>query len=125
MGRHGHGHDEFEGGFGIRRPLRFLAHRLELAEPQIASLARILDQLKTERAQAAVDNRRAQAELADAISGDAYDEATAQAAADRRVKSAERIRDAVSTALREIHALLTPEQRGRLSYLIRTGALGV
>ena len=36
-----------------------------------------------------------------------------------------RPRDAVLSALRDIHATLTPEQRGRLAYLIRTGALVV
>src|SRR5262245_54366966 len=119
----GHGPDEFEGGFGVRRPLRFLAHRLELTDPQVAALARIIDELKTERAQAAVDGRRALAELADAVTGDTFDAAKAQAAGDRRVKSAERLRDAVLAALREIHAQLTPEQRGRFAYLIRTGAI--
>ena len=59
------------------------------------------------------------------LAGDTFDTARAQAAADRRVKSAERLRDAVSAALREIHAILTPEQRGKLAYLIRTGALSV
>ncbi|HEX5656393.1 MAG TPA: hypothetical protein VFX59_04325, partial [Polyangiales bacterium] len=48
-----------EGGvFGVRRPLRFLAYRLELSEDQVAVLATVLDELKTERAQAAVDQRR-------------------------------------------------------------------
>lgn len=121
----GHGPDEFEGGFGVRRPLRFLAHRLELNETQVATLARVIDELKTERAQAAVDGRRALSELADAVGADAFDPAKAQAAGDRRVKSAERLRDAVLAALREIHATLTPEQRGRFAYLIRTGALTI
>jgi Spy/CpxP family protein refolding chaperone len=121
----GHGPDEFEGGFGVRRPLRFLAHKLELNDTQVAAMARILDELKTERAQAAVDGRRALAEFADAMSADAFDAAKAQAAGERRVKSAERLRDAVQNALRDIHATLTPEQRGRLAYLIRTGALVV
>src|SRR5262245_51238988 len=91
----GHGHDEFEGGFGVRRPLRFLAHRLELTDPQVAALARVLDELKTERAQAAVDGRRTLAEFADSVAGETFDTAKAQAGADRRVKSAERLRDAV------------------------------
>src|SRR5262245_13395746 len=56
---HGPGGDgEWGGSFGVRRPLRFLAHKLELEEPQVAELATILDDLKTERAQAAVDYRR-------------------------------------------------------------------
>jgi len=119
----GHGPDEFEGGFGVRRPLRFLAHKLDLTDAQVTALARILDELKTERAQAAVDGRRTLAEFADALAGEAFDAAKAGVAGDRRVKSAERLRDAVLAALRQIHAVLTPEQRGRLAYLIRTGAL--
>ena len=61
--------DELAGGFGVRRPLRFLAHRLGLDEPQVAALARILDELKTDRAQAEVDRRRTLATFADALSG--------------------------------------------------------
>jgi len=111
------------GGFGVRRPLRFLAFKLSLGESQVNALARILNDLKTERAQAAVDNRRAIAALADAIAGDSFDEGKAKAAAADRVKSAEKLRDAVVKALGEIHALLQPGQREQLAYLIRTGAL--
>jgi Spy/CpxP family protein refolding chaperone len=111
------------GAFGVRRPLRFLAFKLSLGEAQVNALARILNDLKTERAQAAVDNRRAIAALADAIAGDSFDAARAQAAAGDRVKSAEKLRDAVVKALGEIHAVLQPGQREQLAYLIRTGAL--
>ncbi len=111
------------GAFGVRRPLRFLAYKLSLGEAQVNALARILNDLKTERAQAAVDNRRALAALADALAGDSFDEAKAKAAAADRVKTAEALRDAVVKALREIHAVLQPGQREQLAYLIRTGAL--
>jgi len=40
-----------------------------------------------------------------------------------RVKSAERLREGVLKALQDVHALLQPEQRQRLAYLIRTGRL--
>jgi Spy/CpxP family protein refolding chaperone len=113
------------GGFGVRRPLRFLAHRLGLDDAQIAALARILDQLKTERAQAEVDRRRTVAAFSDALSGDAFDAAKASEGGNLRVKSAERLRDAVLDALQHIHAILNADQRARLSYLIRTGALVV
>src|SRR4029453_5507670 len=46
------------GAFGVRRPLRFLAYKLGLEETQVSELAKILDEIKTERAQAAVDHRR-------------------------------------------------------------------
>src|SRR5256885_11273361 len=52
------------GAFGVRRPLRFLAFKLNLSEDQVAELAKILDELKTERAQAAVDDRRGTAAVA-------------------------------------------------------------
>ena len=111
------------GGFGVRRPLRFLAHKLDLDDRQVAELARILDGLKTERAQAEVDRRRTVAAFADALTGEAFDAAKAGEGGELRVKSAERLREAVLTALRQIHAVLGPEQRARLAYLIRTGTL--
>ena len=118
--------EDFGGGaFGVRRPLRFLAHKLDLDDRQVAELARILDELKTERAQAEVDRRRTVAAFADALAGDAFDAAKADEGGRLRVQSAERVRDAVLKALRQIHAVLNAEQRVRLAYLIRTGTLAV
>ena len=114
----------FGGGhFGVRRPLRFLAYRLDLDDAQVAELAKILDEIKTERAQAAVDHRRALSSFADAIAGESFDEAKARAGAELRLQSAGRLRDAVVTALGRLHRLLEPEQRERLAYLVRTGTL--
>ena len=126
MPRHGHHHhDEDRSAFGVRRPLRFLAHKLDLDDKQVAALARILDELKTERAQAAVDDRRSLAEFADAVAGEAFDATKATSAGERRVQSAARLREALVRALGEIHALLNPEQREQLSYMLRTGILSV
>jgi Spy/CpxP family protein refolding chaperone len=111
------------GGFGVRRPLRFLAFKLELDDGQVAEFARILNELKTERAQAEVDRRRTVAAFADAVAGDGFDGAKASEGGGLRVSSAERLRDAVVKALQQIHALLDPDQRKRLAYLIRTGTL--
>ena len=119
------GDDLGGGAFGVRRPLRFLAYKLNLSEEQVAQLAKILGELKTERAQAAVDDRRTVAAFADAIGLDAFDEAKAREGGDLRVKSAERLREAVIKALEKIHALLDPGQRAELAYLIRTGVLSI
>jgi Spy/CpxP family protein refolding chaperone len=123
----GFGEGEGDGGgggpFGVRRPLRFLAYKLDLNDKQVAELARILDELKTERAQAEVDRRRTVSALADAVAGDSFDSAKAGEGAKLRVSSAERLRDAVVKALQQIHAMLDGEQRGKLAYLIRTGTL--
>jgi len=113
------------GSFGVRRPLRFLAYKLQLQEPQVAQLARILDEIKTERAQAAVDNRRALSAFADAIEGEKFDGPRADAGAAIRLQTAERLRGAVVTALGRLHGLLDKEQRERLAYLIRTGTLSI
>ena len=118
-----HHGDPMGAAFGVRRPLRFLAYKLQLDETQVGELARILNELKTERAQAEVDARRTVTAFADAIAGDTFDDATAVEGAALRVKSAERLREILVNALRRIHALLDAEQRERLAYLIRTGQL--
>jgi hypothetical protein len=136
MGRHwarewrrfehrGEGGDDFFGaGLGVRRPLRFIAWRLELDEAQTASLARILERLKLERAQAALDLRRAASALADAFEGE-FGSASAESAAEQRATAARRVQDAVAKALEELHALLEPDQRRDLAELIRTGAIRI
>jgi Spy/CpxP family protein refolding chaperone len=123
FGMHGGGHGDDGGPFGVRRPLRYLAYRLSLDEKQTEELARILDELKTERAQVTVDERRAVSAFADALGADALDASKLGEAAASRVRSAERLRDAVVAALGRIHALLDPEQRKNLAFLIRTGAV--
>src|SRR4051812_40683765 len=124
---HHGGGDDFGGGgaFGVRRPLRFLAYKLNLNEEQVAQLAKILDELKTERAQAAVDDRRTVAAFADALGLEKFDEPRAKEGGDLRVKSAERLRDSVVKALGKTHAVLDWGQRAQLAYLIRTGVLSI
>ncbi len=74
----GYGH---MGPFGVRRPLRFLAWKLQLDDGQISQLAAILNELKTERGQAEVDDRRALTLLADAAESEPFDQAKAAEAA--------------------------------------------
>ena len=116
---------EFGGGasFGVRRPLRFLAWKLDLDEKQVAELAKVLADIKTERAQAEVDARRAAAMLADLAAAAEFDQAKAKEAADLKVRSAEHVRDALVQTLARLHTILAPEQREKLAYLIRTGTL--
>jgi Spy/CpxP family protein refolding chaperone len=126
---HAHEHHEGDdlggGSFGVRRPLRFLAFKLDLDEAQVSDLATILAELKTERAQAAVDHRRTTSAFADALAAETFDVTKVKETADDRVKSAQGLRDAVVTALGKIHALLRPDQRAKLAYLLRTGALSI
>ncbi|HZI93388.1 MAG TPA: Spy/CpxP family protein refolding chaperone [Patescibacteria group bacterium] len=111
------------GVIGVRRPLRFLTQKLQLREDQVSRLAIILDDLKTERAQAAVDDRRTIASFADAVEGETFGETRAREGQSLRVRSAGAINDSVVTALGRFHALLDPEQRLKLAGLIRSGAV--
>ena len=113
------------GGLGVRRPLRFLSWRLELSSEQTASLARILERLKLERAQASLDQRRAAAELADALETEEFGRAQVSAAGERRAAAARRVEEAVAKALEDLHVLLDAEQRGQLAELLRTGAIRI
>jgi Spy/CpxP family protein refolding chaperone len=105
--------------------LRFLAYKLDLTENQVTELAAILNELKTERAQAAVDHRRTTSALADSVAAESFDEVKAKQATAERAKSNERVQGAVAHALGRIHALLQTEQRSKLAYLLRTGALSI
>jgi len=125
MGHGFHGVDEGGAGFGVRRPLRFLAHKLELSDDQVAQFAAILDRLKTERAQADVDYRRRTAALAEAFEAATFDAARVDAANAEQAGSAERLRASVKQALEQMHALLDAEQRKKFAYLVRAGVLAI
>ena len=121
-GQHGPGHGPM---FGVRRPLRVMAHELELDDDQIEVLARIIDELKTQRAQAAVDERKSIGAIADGLLGGEFERAKISEALNLRVQSAEKLRDAIVEALASTHGLLRPEQRKKLAYLLRSGVITI
>ena len=112
-------------GLGVRRPLRFLAFKLDLDDEQTAQLARILERLKLERAQAALALRRAAADLADALDAAEFTREKVDSAGALRNAAARRVETAVATALQELHALLEPDQRARLAEFVRAGVIRI
>lgn len=125
-GRHHHGPHHGGGGpFGVRRPLRFLAYRLDLDESQVEQLAAILDDIKTERAQLAVDDRRALKLFAEAMAAETFDTEKAEEAAKLRGEANARLERTIVDALSRVHALLDAEQRATFAYLVRSGHLSV
>jgi hypothetical protein len=110
-------------GFGARRPVRFLAMRLDLDDAQVAKLAKIVERLRVEREQAAVDSRRAAGAIADALEGASLEAERLEEATRLRVEATRRVQESVARALRELHELLDGEQREELASLIRSGAL--
>ncbi len=120
-------HDPVFGGrgHGVRRPLRFLSYRLDLSDRQVNDVAKILEGLKIERAQAEVDLRRAASDLADALELADFGRSSSDSARTRRMEAARRVQDAVSKALEQLHELLDAEQREELASLIRSGAIQI
>jgi hypothetical protein len=110
-------------GFGARRPVRFLAMRLDLDDAQVAMLAKILERLRIEREQAAVDSRRAAGALADALESAALEASQVGEATRLRVEATRRVQESVAHALAELHELLDAEQREQLASLIRSGVV--
>jgi Spy/CpxP family protein refolding chaperone len=102
-----------------------MAHKLDLDDEQIDTLAAILNKIKTERAQARLDEQRSIAGLADAVDRDDFDKDAAAKALDLRVASAERLKEEVLDTLQKTHAMLDSEQRRRLAYLLRSGQLTI
>ena len=126
--RHGrsHGRAGYQAsGFGVRRPLRHMAHKLDLDDEQIDTLAGILNVLKTEQAQARLDEQRSIAGIADSVERDDFDKVAAAEALSARVEAAERLKEEVLTTLEKTHEMLDPEQRKRLAYLLRSGQLTI
>lgn len=111
--------------FGVRRPLRYMAHRLDLDDEQIDKLAALLNTLKTERAQARLDEQRSVARIAEAIEVEGFDQHKAEEALQLRVSAAERLKAEVLATLQKTHEMLDPEQRKRLAYLLRSGQLTI
>ena len=124
--RHGQQHAGYHASdFGVRRPLRYMAHRLDLDDEQIDKLAAILNTLKTERAQARLDEQRSVAKIAEAIEGDGFDQSKVEEALQLRVTAAERLKAEVLATLHKTHEMLDAEQRKRLAYLLRSGQLTI
>ncbi len=109
----------------IPRTLYFMQKSLNLSQSQTEQLARVLDDIETERAQARVDDRRTLGAIADAFSGASFDGAQAKTALDMRQKSEERVRTTVLATLSKTHAILEPAQRERLATMLRTGDLSI
>jgi Spy/CpxP family protein refolding chaperone len=102
-----------------------MARQLDLDEEQVAQMAAILDDLKTERAQAGVDRRKAIGTFADVFLDESFDTERVEKACQARADSERRVEEAVARALERTFELLDPEQRKRLAYLLRSGGLTI
>ncbi len=111
--------------FGVRRPLRYLTWKLDLSDQQVRELVDVLKRLKTARSQTQVDWDGSVADIADTFTSTHFDEDKAQAAADRRKRSASAQQDQIVEALRRLHVILDEDQRAEFAYLLRSGSLEI
>ena len=111
------------GGFGVRRPLRYLSYHLDLDDVQRRKFAASFEKIKLEREQAKIDRKKADAKLADELSRvDVSVEEIKSVLASR-----DRIADASQTILaEELHGLvsiLDSEQLEEFVHLVRSGVI--
>lgn len=113
------------GSFGVRRPLRYLSYQLDLDESQRRRVAVVLDAVKTEREQAALDEKKMAADLAELVAKPQLTDEALNGVLAARVRSTERVQARVAAAIREIVDVLDPDQREEFAYLVRTGAIHI
>lgn len=111
------------GGFGIRRPLRYLSYHLDLDESQRRSVAASFERIKLEREQVELDHKKLDASLADQFArADVSVDDLRQTLAPRTQSDAN-MQTVVAKELYEISAILDAEQREEFAHLLRTGVL--
>lgn len=107
--------------FGMRRPIRQLAWKLELSDAQTRDLVEILDRLKTAYGQAKLDRDRSVSDIAAVFGGAVFEASHIDAALDSRVTATRTLNGELTAALKRIYELLTESQRREFAYLLRSG----
>ena len=108
------------GGFGVRRPLRYLAYHLDLDDGQTRRIAAIFDRLKIEREQASVDESRTITNVASLVTNPNVSVDMLTTALAPRVASAEQLQLATARAIQDIVSELDAEQREDFAYLLNS-----
>jgi Spy/CpxP family protein refolding chaperone len=113
------------GSFGGRRPLRYLSYQLDLDEPQRRQIGAVLEEVKVEREQADLDEKKMVASLAEQIGKPEVTADSLKHTLSSRVRSTEQIQAIIAEALEKIVGILDADQREEFAYLLRTGAFRV
>lgn len=116
-------HNRGGSNFGVRRPLRYLAHRLDLDDSQTRRMASVLNQLKTEREQAELDEKRTVAAMANLLADGTPTLEEVRGTLIGRVKSAEQLLEETAKAVVAICDFLDDDQRDEFINLLLTGSV--
>lgn len=115
-GRHG-----FGGGPGRSFWLRRIFARLDTTPGQEREIRAAIEDFQHAARSAKDSLKRSRADLARAVAGDTFDEVAAAEAAGRADASTLQVKDAVTAALKRVHAVLDSKQRERLSTFLTDG----
>jgi hypothetical protein len=114
-------HSHRGSNFGVRRPLRHLSHRLDLDDSQVRRMASVLNQLKTEREQASIDEKRSIAAIADLLSDGTPTLDECRETLSGRIATAKNLNEETAKAIVAISDLLDDDQRMEFTNLLLTG----
>jgi hypothetical protein len=111
------------GGFGVRRPLRYLSYHLDLDEQQRRKVAACFERIKLEREQATLDRKKADAALADEFLRENVSVDDLRQALAPRTQVESNMQIVLAKELVEIATVLDSDQREEFAHLLRTGVL--
>jgi Spy/CpxP family protein refolding chaperone len=118
-GRGGH-----RGGIGGSFWLRMLFARLDTTPGQEREIRAAIEDLRDRAKDARSGMLETRESLGKSIAGEAFDDVAFEAVNARADATAEKMKDAFSSALKRIHAVLDPKQRERLADLVSKGGFG-
>ncbi len=118
-GRGGH-----RGGIGRSFWLRMLFGRLDTTPGQEREIRAAIEDLRDRAKDAKSGMLETRESLGKSVAGESFDDAAFEAVSARVDATTEKMKDALSSALKRIHAILDPKQRERLADLVSKGAFG-
>ena len=111
--------------FGVRRPLRYLSHRLDLDDSQVRRMASVLNQLKTAREQAALDEKRSIAALAELLADGTPTLEQCRQTLGSRLGTTKQLNEETAKGIVAISDLLDDDQREEFTNLLLTGSFAL
>jgi Spy/CpxP family protein refolding chaperone len=112
------------GGIGGSFWLRMLYARLDTTPGQEREIRAAIEDLRDRAKDAKSGMIETRESLGKSIAGEVFDDAAFEAVSARVDATSEKMKDALSAALKRIHAVLDPKQRERLAELVSRGAFG-
>lgn len=111
------------GGFGVRRPIRYLSYHLDLDDDQRRKVAISIDRIKLEREQMRIDRKKADAKLAEVLANAEVSVDQVKSVLSNRESIVEDSQVILANELVDIVSILDSEQREEFAQLIRNGTI--